>query len=104
MTEESARSAGSQVVEFPGEGISVVKNVPIPTRDGVDLAADLYVPSAANSPLPVVIEYNPYRKDDLLHPAETRWCPALTDRDYILMRLDCRGTGGSGGTASDEYA
>ena len=99
-----ASSAGNRVIEFAAEGITVVKNVLIPMRDGIELAADLYVPRLATEALPVVIEYNPYRKDDLLHPVDTRWCPTLTDGGYIFLRLDCRGTGGSSGTASDEYS
>ena len=46
----------------------VRKNVRIPMRDGVRLAADLYVPAtddAARTPLPVVMDYIPYRKDEV---------------------------------------
>ena len=47
-------------------GVRLIKNVRIPMRDGVRLGADLYVPDTdAAEPLPVVMEYIPYRKDEV---------------------------------------
>ena len=43
--------------------INVKKNVLIPMRDGVELSADLYMPET-NDPLPTILKYYPYRKDD----------------------------------------
>ena len=51
------------------DGVQVTKNVLIPMRDGVRLAADLYLPEPGDGPadpLPVVMEYIPYRKDEVV--------------------------------------
>lgn len=82
-------------------GVRVLKNVRIPMRDGVRLAADLYVPEHAESPLPVVLEYIPYRKDEV--PAGQRFYSYLPQNGYIVARVDIRGTGASEGVATDEY-
>jgi uncharacterized protein len=83
-------------------GVHLVKNVQIPTRDGVRLGADLYVPDRADSdPLPVVMEYIPYRKDE--EAPGQRFYSYLPLNGYIVARVDIRGTGASGGVATDEY-
>ena len=83
-------------------GVRLVKNVQIPMRDGVHLAADLYVPDRDDSgPLPVVMEYIPYRKDEVA-PGQ-RFYSYFPAHGYIVARVDIRGTGASGGVATDEY-
>jgi hypothetical protein len=69
-------------------------------RDGNHLSADLYLPQG-EGPWPLVIEYDPYRKDEV--DSETSFYTQLPERGYIVARLDVRGTGASGGTVSDEY-
>jgi predicted acyl esterase len=84
------------------EGVQVVKNVRIPMRDGVRLAADLYLPAPdPDEPLPVVMEYIPYRKDEVV--PGTRFYEYLPRSGYIVARVDIRGTGNSEGIATDEY-
>ena len=73
----------------------------------MQLALDLHVPCANDStdwrdtPRPLLLEYIPYRKDDVQ--------PYSGMQDYfarhgiIGARLDCRGTGSSGGVNTDEY-
>ena len=92
-----------------GEGVRLVRDVLIPMRDGVHLAADLYLPDdndgpdgLPGSPLPVVMDYLPYRKDEV-DPAAMRHYLELPRHGYALARVDIRGTGGSGGHAVDEY-
>lgn len=82
-------------------GVKLEKNVRIPMRDGVRLAADLYVPADVPGPLPVVMEYIPYRKDEV--PTGLRFYSYLPQNGYIVARVDIRGTGASEGVASDEY-
>ena len=41
------------------------REVRIPMADGVELAATLYLPDAADGPQPCLLEALPYRKDDL---------------------------------------
>jgi predicted acyl esterase len=75
--------------------------------DGVRLAADLYVPEGYDAlddvpdPLPVVLEYMPYRKDDMV--AGSRFYEPLVHGRYAVMRVDVRGSGSSGGITTDEY-
>ncbi|MHB8506174.1 MAG: CocE/NonD family hydrolase [Acidimicrobiales bacterium] len=83
-------------------GVRLVKNVRVPVRDGTLLAADLYVPEGGDcEPLPVVMEYIPYRKDDV--PVGPRFYSYLPQHGYIVARVDIRGTGASPGVATDEY-
>ncbi|MBI3454161.1 MAG: CocE/NonD family hydrolase [Candidatus Rokubacteria bacterium] len=79
----------------------VEKNVRIPMRDGVRLAADLFVPDAEGQ-FPALVEYIPYRKDDMTVP---RHGPHVyfAERGYVGVRLDVRGTGASEGLNTDEY-
>jgi putative CocE/NonD family hydrolase len=93
-----------------GDGVRLVRDVLIPMRDGVLLAADLYVPDDAGTgpdglpvgPLPVVMDYIPYRKDEEA-PTARRHYLELPRHGYIVARVDIRGTGGSGGHVVDEY-
>jgi putative CocE/NonD family hydrolase len=90
------------VVLRRAQGVKVVKNVLIPMRDGVRLAADLYMPDPdPGEPLPVVMEYIPYRKDEVA--PGTRFYEHFPRHGYIVARVDIRGTGASGGTVADEY-
>ncbi len=82
-----------------------VREAWIPMRDGVRLAADVYLPVVkgqdsreidASEPFPVLLEYLPYRK------TESRGrCHALYSyfvcRGYVVARVDIRGTGNSEG-------
>jgi predicted acyl esterase len=84
------------------EGVHVVKNALVPMRDGVRLAADLYMPDPdPGEPLPVVLEYIPYRKDEVV--PGTRFYESLAGHGYIVARVDVRGTGASEGVSADEY-
>ncbi len=80
----------------------MVKNVLVPMRDGVRLAADLYMPDHdTGEPLPVVMEYIPYRKDEVV--PGTRFYYDLPRHGYVVARVDIRGTGASEGVNTDEY-
>jgi len=81
--------------------IDVRRGVRIPMRDGVELAADLYLPKDLQEPRPVVIEYQPYRKDEV--DDAKRFYSYLPENGYIVARLEVRGTGASGGHVTDEY-
>jgi putative CocE/NonD family hydrolase len=85
------------------DGVELTKNVLIPMRDGVRLAADLYRPASEDGqsePLPVVMEYIPYRKDEVVPGSYHSYLPR---HGYIVARVDIRGTGASEGTNTDEY-
>ncbi len=91
------------VTPSPWPDVRLARHVPIPTRDGTCLRADLYLPARGTGPWPVVVEYLPYRKDDLTAP---RWNvpTALAQHGIVGMRVDIRGTGSSSGLAHDEYS
>ncbi|MFW6031713.1 MAG: CocE/NonD family hydrolase, partial [Myxococcota bacterium] len=81
-----------------------VENTWIPMRDGSRLAARLWIPEGAEDrPVPVVLEYIPYRKRDLEREHDTmahRW---FAGHGYAAARVDMRGSGESDGVLRDEY-
>ncbi|MGD9135963.1 MAG: CocE/NonD family hydrolase [Desulfobacterales bacterium] len=88
----------------PAPDVRCYRNMMIPMPDGVTLAADVYLPSAAPEAgkLPVVLEYIPYRKDQ----ADVNQRPfylRLPRLGYLFARVDIRGTGASAGASTDEY-
>ncbi len=74
----------------------------ITTRDGVRLAADIYLPDKAG-PAAVLLEALPYRKDDLTGESHSDDYLRLCEGGFAVCRLDVRGTGSSAGRATDEY-
>ena len=79
-----------------------VTHIMIPTRDGTRLAADLYR-AVTDDAVPVVVEYTPYRKDDLRGATRDFGHLYLAARGIASVQLDVRGTGGSEGVVVDEY-
>src|SRR3954469_4392368 len=82
--------------------VRVMRHVRIAMADGVELDAHLYMPDAPG-PFPAVFDYYPYRKDDM-SAGNMRFQYYLAERGYAALRVDVRGTGSSGGVASDEYS
>ena len=75
----------------------VIREVRITMPDGVGLAATLYLPPDADTtPVPVVLEYLPYRKDDAVG-RNLELNSYLTRRGIAGARVDIRGTGNSEG-------
>jgi putative CocE/NonD family hydrolase len=74
------------------------EEVRIEMPDGVRLAADLYLPvgAPADETYPVVLEYDPYRKDES-RPGRYPLYAYFAKRGYIVARVDIRGTGRSEG-------
>src|SRR5262245_14588420 len=80
-------------------------DVRIPTRDGIELSANIWRPADADAdPVPAILEMIPYGKDNWRRNADTSRGEWFAARGYALVRLDVRGTGSSGGIATDEYA
>jgi putative CocE/NonD family hydrolase len=77
--------------------------VPVRMPDGVVLRAEIDVPTdpttgaAAPGPFPVLMTMTPYGKE-VGQPAHNGVDTYLTDRGYITVAVDVRGTGASGGT------
>jgi len=70
--------------------------------DGVRLAADLYRPEG-DGPFAVLLEALPYRKDDLTAGYRPEYRRLAAEGGFVVCRVDLRGTGSSGGDATDEY-
>jgi uncharacterized protein len=83
------------------------EKVTIPARDGVGLAATLYMPdvsSAVGERFPVLLELLPYRKDDGTVLRDQPRYEYFARRGYVGARVDVRGTGASAGVAEDQYS
>ena len=99
---------GAIVYAIEVEEISVltIREVMIPMPDGIQLAADLYMPAGipAGEHLPVLLEYTPYRKNDS-RGSKYRMYTYFIKRGYVVARVDIRGTGNSQGrTIPYEYS
>jgi uncharacterized protein len=82
----------------------VIENEWIPMRDGIRLAARLWIPDgAAAKPVPVVFEYLPYRLWDDLRWRDDATAANLAPYGIAFVRVDVRGTGNSEGVMVDEY-
>jgi hypothetical protein len=91
----------------PRHQVETQWGVVIPTRDGVELSANLWLPvPLADEPetrFPAILEMIPYGKDSWRRNADIARGTYLARRGYALCRVDVRGTGSSGGVAVDEY-
>ncbi|MBI2761790.1 MAG: CocE/NonD family hydrolase [Chloroflexi bacterium] len=68
--------------------VAIEKNLPMRTRDGVTLYADVYRPDAPGR-FPVLVARNPYGKDGRSDPNGATWHFARAG--YISIVQDCRG-------------
>ena len=76
------------------EALSYI-NIRIPMRDGVELAADLYLPAGSvDTPLPTILSLSPYLATSTRDGGSLAW----VRRGFAGLRVDCRGRGQSGGT------
>jgi putative CocE/NonD family hydrolase len=76
----------------------------IELSDGCRLAARIWLPDDAESdPVPAVLEYLPYRKNDGTVVRDSVRQPYLAGHGYAAVRVDMRGTGESDGILEDEY-
>lgn len=75
--------------------------------DGVRLAATVFHPDSTgrpgDEPQPVLLEALPYRKDDATASYRSEYERLADEGRYHVARVDIRGTGSSGGIATDEY-
>jgi len=79
-------------------------NVWIPLADGTRLAARIWLPDDAQSnPVPAILEYLPYRKDDVTANQDATRHPYFAAHGYAAVRVDIRGTGDSDGVLEGEY-
>jgi putative CocE/NonD family hydrolase len=89
--------------QFP-HAIQEIKNTWIPLSDGTRLAARIWMPmDAEEHPVPAILEYIPYRKDDLTALRDSLRHPYFAGHGYASIRVDMRGSGDSDGILYDEY-
>ena len=91
------------VTDFP-HTVREIEHVDVPMPDGCRLGARIWLPADAEArPVPAVLEYIPYRKNDLCVPADAMNGTYLAGHGYAYVRLDLRGAGDSEGLMLDEY-
>jgi putative CocE/NonD family hydrolase len=102
----AAKTAASPPWALPAKRqVRVIENSWIPMPDGARLAARLWIPEGAEkTPVPVVLEYIPYRMRDAYRRRDDRWGPQLAQYGIAYARVDVRGSGDSDGVIVDEYA
>ncbi len=84
------------ITEEPDCGITL--------SDGCRLSARVWKPEdAGDDPVPVILEYLPYRKRDGTCARDALTHPYFAQRGYACVRVDMRGNGDSEGLMEDEY-
>jgi uncharacterized protein len=105
----SAATLSTLAVEPPSPASYGVRmeNTWIPMKDGIRLAATLYMPDGAkvSERFPALLEYHPYRKDDATATRDYELYAYFARRGYVCARVDIRGFGSSEGVPPDrEYS
>ena len=89
--------------DFPRR-VRVLEHVWIPMSDGCRLSARIWLPEdAEESPVPAILEYIPYRKDDWGAMEDSTRHSYFAGHGYASVRVDIRGSGDSEGVLLDEY-
>ncbi len=84
--------------------VKLIENTWIPLADGVRLAARIWLPEdAVQNPVPAILEYLPYRKDDGTAIRDRVIHEYFAGHGYASVRVDMRGSGDSDGLLLDEY-
>jgi uncharacterized protein len=83
----------------------VVETMWIDLPERPRLAARVWLPAgAADTPVPAVLEFLPYRRRDGTAARDESTYPAFARAGYAGVRVDMRGTGDSDGLYDDEYS
>ncbi|MFJ7934616.1 CocE/NonD family hydrolase [Sporosarcina sp. NPDC096371] len=89
--------------DFPRK-VREIEHVWIPMADGTRLAARIWLPEdAEQNPVPAILEYIPYRKNDFTALRDSIRHPYFAGHGYASIRVDMRGCGDSDGILYDEY-
>lgn len=89
--------------DFP-RVVREIAHVWIPLADGAKLAARIWLPEdAEEQPVPAILEYIPYRKNDGTVTRDALMHPYIAGYGYAAVRVDMRGSGDSDGILYDEY-
>lgn len=91
------------VTDFPHR-VACRDPVWVEMHDGVRLAARLWLPDdAERSPVPALLECNPYRRRDFTASGNASYHQYFAGNGYAVLRVDIRGSGDSEGLLEDEY-
>ncbi|HIL87613.1 MAG TPA: CocE/NonD family hydrolase [Deltaproteobacteria bacterium] len=89
--------------DFPHK-TRTIPHIWIPMPDGCRLAARIWLPEdAEQQPVPAILEYIPYRKNDGTAIRDAIYHPYFAGHGYAAVRVDLRGSGDSEGVMLDEY-
>jgi uncharacterized protein len=95
---------GTQPTKTFPRKVKEVENLFITLSDGTKLAVRMWLPTdAEKKPVPVLLEYLPYRKRDGTVTRDALTHPYFAGHGYACLRVDMRGNGDSDGLMSDEY-
>jgi predicted acyl esterase len=84
--------------------IRTIEHEWIPLADGCRLAARIWLPEDAEAvPVPALLEYIPYRKNDWTAAADAIRHSYFAERGYASLRVDIRGSGDSDGLLTGKY-
>ena len=106
MVAAATVGAAAEPPSPPAYGVRM-ENAWIPMKDGVRLAATLYMPDGAKpgEKFPAILEYHPYRKDDGTAARDYGLYTYFARRGFVCARVDIRGFGASEGVPTDrEYS
>ncbi|MFI0240885.1 CocE/NonD family hydrolase [Streptomyces sp. NPDC016845] len=81
---------------------TVREDIRVPLSDGTTLFARVWRP-VTDEPVPVLLEYLPYRLSDWTAPRDWQRHPWYAGHGYASVRVDVRGHGNSEGMPGDEY-
>lgn len=91
------------VGQFPCK-VEEHEHVWIDMADGTRLSARLWLPEGADrNPVPGILEYIPYRKNDRTAHRDSMMHRYFAGHGYACARVDLRGSGDSEGILHDEY-
>jgi len=89
--------------EFPHK-TRTIQHTWVPMPDGCRLSARIWLPEDAEQrPVPAILEYIPYRKNDGTAIRDAIYHPYFAGHGYAAVRVDLRGSGDSEGVMLDEY-
>jgi len=84
--------------------VKLIENTWIELADGTRLAARIWLPAdAEQKPVPAILEYLPYRKNDGTAIRDRVIHEYFAGHGFASVRVDLRGSGDSDGLLLDEY-